>query len=96
MDLTIETFADPADRLAALTGIIEAPDGRVWFTSPGTDRIGRIDPVTGAIETFVDPAGELRARRTSTPGPTAGCGSPAPPRISSAGSIRPRPIRNPP
>jgi len=32
----------------------------MWFASPGTDRLARLDPTTGASRTFVDPAGELR------------------------------------
>ena len=68
MTVLIDSFADPAGRLAALTGIIEGPDGWVWFTSPGTDRVGRIDPATGAIDTFTDPGGELRGPANIIPG----------------------------
>ena len=40
----------------------------MWFASPGTDRVGRLDPTTGAIQTFVGPAGELRGPANLFPG----------------------------
>jgi virginiamycin B lyase len=30
-----------------------SPSGRVWFSDPGRKRIGRLDPVTGASDSFV-------------------------------------------
>jgi len=55
------TFVDPGG--AASTDIAAGPDGNVWFTTLGSDRIGRITP-TGTITTFVDPGG---AGSTSDP-----------------------------
>ena len=49
----------PGAELASPTGIIRGPDGRIWFTSLGNDRIGRIDPRADdpaqTLETFAAP-----------------------------------------
>ncbi len=48
----IVTYEDPAHHVSGPTDIVAGPDGGLWFTSTGSDRIGRIDPTTGAIVTF--------------------------------------------
>jgi virginiamycin B lyase len=48
------------------------PHGRVWFTSVGNHRLGRIDPASGQIEQFADPAGVVRLPANVYPGPD-GC-----------------------
>lgn len=96
MDVRIDSFADPADRLAALTGIIAGPDGRIWFTSPGTDRVGRVDPATGAIETFIDPTGEVRGPANIYPGADGRLWFTCPATDLLGRIDRPRPDRRPP
>ena len=50
------TFVDPDGEVSQPTRLTEGPDGWVWFTSTGNDRIGRIDPSADdpatTIETF--------------------------------------------
>jgi virginiamycin B lyase len=41
---SVETFADPADRVRLPANIFPGIDGRVWFTSLGSDRLGSVDP----------------------------------------------------
>ena len=48
--------------------IAAGPDGNLWFTNPGNNRIGRITPA-GAITTFVDPEGEVENPYAIAPGP---------------------------
>jgi streptogramin lyase len=38
----IRTFADPAGNVALPANIVPGPDSKLWFTSLGTNRIGRI------------------------------------------------------
>jgi virginiamycin B lyase len=44
----------------APTGIVFAPDGDIWFTSIGNDRVGRVRVATGTVETFADRANAVR------------------------------------
>ena len=64
----METFADPAGQVDDPQGIVAGPDGNLWFTSAGSDRIGRITP-SGVITTFPDPAGQVDDPRRITVGP---------------------------
>ncbi|HEX3459445.1 MAG TPA: hypothetical protein VHT49_00960, partial [Acidimicrobiales bacterium] len=41
---SVETFADPADRVRLPANIFPGSDGRVWFTCLGSDRLGSVDP----------------------------------------------------
>ncbi|MGH9096301.1 MAG: virginiamycin B lyase family protein, partial [Acidimicrobiales bacterium] len=41
---SVETFADPADRVRLPANIFPGIDGRVWFTCLGSDRLGSVDP----------------------------------------------------
>jgi virginiamycin B lyase len=41
--------------IQAPTGIVVAPDGDIWFTSIGNDRVGRVRVASGTVETFADP-----------------------------------------
>ncbi len=55
-DITV--FADGEAEVDSPTNLILGPDGKIWFTSPGSNRIGRIDPAAAdpaaSITTFVD------------------------------------------
>lgn len=48
----VTTFTDVEGEIDRPTDLAVAPDGLVWFTSQGNDRIGRLDPDTGDITTF--------------------------------------------
>lgn len=56
-DIEIFTAADGS--VVTPTGII-AVGAEVWFTSIGNDRVGRVDTTAGRLETFADPAGNVR------------------------------------
>lgn len=43
----LQTFTDP--EVDAPAGVVTGPDGNVWFTSSGNDRIGRIDPSVSEV-----------------------------------------------
>ena len=44
-------------------GIVEGPDGTIWFTEAGANRIGRINPTTHVIQEFpIDSSGNDRGR----------------------------------
>ena len=56
----IETFGPTEDAdVEAPTGLIRGPDDRIWFTSIGNDRLGRLDPSSGRIEIFADAHGAV-------------------------------------
>jgi virginiamycin B lyase len=57
---SIQTYDDPNGLVQAPTGIIGAPDGDIWFTSIGNNRVGRVRVATGTIESFADPADAVR------------------------------------
>jgi streptogramin lyase len=73
--------------VVAPTGVIRGPDDRVWFTSLGNDRLGRVDPASSRIEVFAIPPAPFACRPTSTPVPTGAFGSRASDAIASAASI---------
>lgn len=50
---TVIPLPGPADPSSITTG----PDGQVWFTATGIDRIGRVNPATRAVTWFPLPAG---------------------------------------
>ncbi len=56
-------------------GVTSGPDGNVWFTAPGSDSVGRMTP-SGGVSLFPLPT-STRGPATSSPVPTATCGSPS-------------------
>jgi virginiamycin B lyase len=70
-DGTVEVFADPAGQVRLPANIFPGADGRVWFTSLGTDRLGAIDPAADrpgdTIETYALPAGSRPVALKSAP-----------------------------
>jgi virginiamycin B lyase len=66
----IEIFT-PAEgiEMVAPSGVIRGPDDRIWFTAIGNDRLGRVDPNTGQIDVYADPAGALHLPANVYPGP---------------------------
>lgn len=52
----IVTYLDPAGGVDGPGAITTGPDGALWFASYTNDRIGRIDPASGDITTYTDPA----------------------------------------
>jgi virginiamycin B lyase len=66
----IEIFT-PAEgiEMVAPSGVIRGPDDRIWFTAIGNDRLGRVDPNTGLIDVYADPAGALHLPANVYPGP---------------------------
>jgi streptogramin lyase len=48
------TFVDVDGQVDAPTRLAEGPDGMIWFTSTGNDRIGRLDPTIETFEAGVD------------------------------------------
>jgi streptogramin lyase len=90
----IEIFT-PAEgiEMVAPSGVIRGPDDRIWFTAIGNDRLGRVDPNTGQIDVYADPAGALHLPANVYPGPDDRSGSRAWRAIALGGSIPPRGIR---
>ena len=68
-------------------GIVAGPDGNLWFTSPGADRVGRLTP-GGAVTLFALPTSKSLPS-VSPPGRTATSGSPRRRPTASAASLRP-------
>jgi streptogramin lyase len=68
-DSPVQKDANP--QIDGPSDIATGPDGNLWFTSSGNDRIGRITP-SGEITTFRDPAGKVRAPTGITAGPDEG------------------------
>lgn len=63
----IDDFADPNGLVEAPTGLIGVGDD-IWFTSIGNSRVGRVHPATGLVETFADPAGNVKLPANIHPG----------------------------
>jgi virginiamycin B lyase len=51
----MQDFSSPAIGTAAIHSTGMAPDGSVWITEQGLNRIGRFDPVTQKITEYQDP-----------------------------------------
>lgn len=66
--LPLEIFTDPAGQVDGPREITVGPDGNLWFTSTGSDRIGRIT-LDGEITTFADPDGQVDSPGGITAGP---------------------------
>jgi streptogramin lyase len=60
---------DPGVDVVTPTGVIRGSDDRIWFTSIGNDRLGRVDPRSGRVEVFADPADAVRLPANIYPGP---------------------------
>jgi virginiamycin B lyase len=58
----VEEYALPHQIPAGIHSAVPAPDGSVWLTEQGTDRLGHWDPVTKKITEFQDDAGKHTAR----------------------------------
>jgi virginiamycin B lyase len=58
----ITEYPVPETRTAAIHSAVPAPDGSVWLTEQGTDKIGRWDPKTKQITEFPDDWGKHTAR----------------------------------
>ena len=76
----------PPARWARIAG---GPDGNLWFTERGGDRIGRITPDRRRHRVLDRHHRRQRPDRASPPAPTATSGSPRPAATGSAGSRRP-------
>ncbi len=50
----VEEFTTPNEGTSAIHSAIPAPDGSVWFTQQGANKIGRWDPVTKKITEYQD------------------------------------------
>ena len=48
-------------------GLSRAPDGKVWFTEPATDKLGTLDPETGRITEFPLPRDSAPRHATFSP-----------------------------
>lgn len=51
----VEEFTVPNKGTAAIHSVQPAPDGSVWFTEQGSDKIGQWDPSTKEITEYQDP-----------------------------------------
>ena len=51
----ITEFSDPQQGSCVPRGITAGPDGNLWFTEPGANKIGMINPTTDAITEFPIP-----------------------------------------
>jgi hypothetical protein len=86
LTLNVTTFPIPLVALVQPDGIVQGPDGSLWFTETGADEIGRMTPA-GALTEFPLPAVAEPAGSTGPPpgptaiaaGPDGRCGSPASP-----------------
>lgn len=58
-------FRLPFEDTAGIHSAVPADDGSVWFTEAAKGRLGRLDPKTGKIEEFQNPADE-QGRRNGT------------------------------
>ncbi len=50
----MEDIPVPSETTDAIHSAVEAPDGTVWFTEQGTDKIGEWDPATKKISEYQD------------------------------------------
>jgi len=50
----VEEFQTPNEDTSAIHSAVPAPDGSVWFTQQGANKIGRWDPVTKRITEYQD------------------------------------------
>lgn len=66
----IATFVGVDGEIDAPGEITNGPGGDLWFTSPGNDRIGRIDPVTGDITTYASEQSHIDGPGDIAAGPT--------------------------
>ena len=87
--MAITEFAPARRPTAGPTGITAGPDGNLWFTESGGDKIGRINPTDEASPSSPSRP-PTRSPTGSRPGPTATSGSPSTPATRSAGSTRRR------
>jgi streptogramin lyase len=55
LSVTINEFYIPTNPGPAPTQITAGPDGNLWFTEAGADKIGEINPITHAISEFPIP-----------------------------------------
>jgi virginiamycin B lyase len=58
----VQEFPLPHQVPAGIHSAVAAPDGSVWLTEQGTNKLGRWDPVTQKITEFQDDAGKHTAR----------------------------------
>ena len=58
----IKEFPVPETGTAAIHSAVPAPDGSVWLTEQGTNKLGRWDPKTQKITEFQDDWGKHTAR----------------------------------
>ncbi len=54
---TIAEYSLPSGVLSRPTVIVDGPDGDLWFTEPGIDKIGKINPTTHAVSEITLPLG---------------------------------------
>src|SRR5437016_7533785 len=58
----VDEFRVPNDTTAAIHSAVPAPDGSVWLTEQGSNKLGRWDPVTQKITEFKDDWGKHTVR----------------------------------
>ncbi|HVB34385.1 MAG TPA: carboxypeptidase regulatory-like domain-containing protein [Patescibacteria group bacterium] len=59
---SVELFRAPNQSSAGIHSAVPAPDGSVWFTEQGANKLGRWDPKTQQITEYQDDAGKHTAR----------------------------------